>query len=317
LWALGFQEGDWRMNGILRFLGKFSKLRLNKILKFIARPPVAETPQIAVRQSKYGIFSGFTNDYLFQQALEHGTNEPHFDSLVEVILKPTDVVLDVGGNIGTHAICLSKRVLRGEVHTFEPQSLVFSILQNNLLLNSCQNVTAHRFAISNENHKVVAMESFSFVGEKINNGALRVDRKEMLGDLVLTRTIDSFHFGEVAFVKLDIQGSEVLALEGARILISESRPYLFIEVEEQHLRVLGSSTQELIELVFSLGYAMYRIENEYPCDHICVPVEKTEYFETHVLPKLPFSTSPKIFGSEVKVIFTNLGDQNYASLIVQ
>jgi FkbM family methyltransferase len=305
------------MNGILGWVGRLSRLTFKAIFQMIAPSSAEKTPQIVLRQTGLGIFSGFPNDVLMQQSsLVHGTREPHFDALAQVILKPTDVVLDIGGNIGTHAIYLSRLVSKGKVYTFEPQSLVFSILQNNLLLNSCKNVTAYRFAISNDNHKVAAMEPFSFEGEIINNGALRVDRKENLGDYVLTRTIDSFSFGEVAFMKLDIQGSEVRALEGARSLISESRPYMFVEVEEQHLRALGTCTQELIELVFSLGYAMYRIEIDYPCDHICVPVEKTEYFETHVLPKLPFSTSSKIFGSDVEVIFRNPGDQNYARLVV-
>lgn len=266
------------MNGILGSLRTLFRLKSRALFQKIARESISETPQIVLRQTGHGLFSGFTNDHLFKRAVAQGTNEPHFEALAQLILKPTDVVLDIGGNIGTHAIYLSRLVLKGKVYTFEPQSLVFSILQNNLLLNSCKNVTAYRFAISNDNHKVVAMEPFSFVGDAINNGALRVDRKEMLGDLVLTRTIDSFSFGEVAFIKLDIQGSEVKALEGARSLISESRPFMFVEVEEQHLRALGTCTQELIELVFSLGYAMYRIEIDYPCDHICVPVEKTEYF---------------------------------------
>lgn len=305
------------MNGILGLLRKLSREKFKALFKMIAPSSAAKIPQIVLRQTALGTFSGFPNDALMQQSsLVHGTNEPHFDALAQVILKPTDVVLDIGGNIGTHAILLSRVVSKGKVYTFEPQSLVFSILQNNLLLNSCKNVTAYRFAISNDNHKVVAMEPFSFEGEIINNGALRVDRKENLGDYVLTRTIDSFSFGEVAFMKLDIQGSEVRALEGARSLISESRPYMFVEIEEQHLRALGTCTKELIELVFSLGYVMYRIENEYPCDHICVPAEKSEYFERNVLPKLPFNTSPKILGSEVEVIFINSGDQNYTSLIV-
>lgn len=55
-------------------------------------------------------------------------------------------VLDVGANIGLHSIVLSKCMF--EVHSYEPDSLHFKILQRNLALNNCSKVQAFNAAVS-------------------------------------------------------------------------------------------------------------------------------------------------------------------------
>jgi FkbM family methyltransferase len=188
---------------------------------------------------------------------------------------------------------------------------MFSILQNNLLLNQCENVQALKFAISDQSHKVICMEPFNFSGNRTNNGALRVSLSESLGDFCVTRTLDSFDFDKVCFLKLDCQGSEFRALKGGGRLIRESRPYIFIEMEEQHLKALESSTQELMEKLFSFSYGIYRIETEYPCDHICVPLEKVDHFEAQIAANYSYPISKMIYGERACVYFKNANDQNY------
>ncbi len=273
-------------------------------------------PSVSIETGKNGIFCGFKNDYLFQEAVKDGIHEPHFVEIVNNLLSPTDIALDVGGNIGTHAILLSKKLSKGKVYTFESQALVFSILQNNLLLNSCSNVISYRFAILDKDHETLSMEPFSFNGKIINNGGLKVDLNKALGDFTLTRTLDSFEFSKVDFIKMDIQGSEVKALRGAKKILLSQRPILFIEIEEQCLRALNSSTKELIETLFSLKYGLYRIENHYPCDYICIPIEKSKTFEDDILNKLSFPISKKIFGKTAIVTFDKETDQIYSDLKV-
>ena len=62
---------------------------------------------------------------------------------------------------------------------------------------------------------------YAYFGNKksINNAALQIDLEGALGDFTLTRTLDSFKFKKIDFIKMDIQGSELMALEGAKNLI--------------------------------------------------------------------------------------------------
>ena len=293
-------------------LFKLSPRNMYKLLLKATEP----NPSVVVNKSKFGTFCGFQNDYLYQSALSSGSNEPHFEEIIERLINENSVVLDVGSNIGTHSILLSKKAKSGQVYAFEPQSLVFSILQNNLLLNNCTNVTPYRFAVSDVNNSVISMEAFSFSGERINNGATRVDSKSRgYGDLVLTRNLDSFKFRAVDFIKMDIQGSEVNALFGAEELIARHRPIIFIEIEELHLQALGFNSKVLIEKLLWFDYALYRIETSYPCDHLCIPLEMVDKFERIDQPKMSFSLS-KIVGKSVELTFLTDKSQNYETIVV-
>ncbi|MEQ9893624.1 FkbM family methyltransferase [Pectobacterium aroidearum] len=275
-----------------------------------------DKPKVTVKESNHGTFCGFENDYLFQMALTNGSNESHFEEIVNIILNETSNVLDVGANIGTHAILLSKVAHKGKVFSFEPQSLVFSVLQNNIIMNHCSNVTAYRFAISNIDNETISMEPFSFKGDKINNGALRIDNSgNFLGDLVLSKKLDSFNLPKIDFIKLDIQGSEIKALSGANDLISRDRPIIFVEIEEQHLKSLGGSSKDLIEKILGLDYVLFRIETDYPCDHLCIPKEKINYFDSEIRPKLSLELSI-IEGKRVALTFESEFSQNYKNITI-
>lgn len=295
-----------------RALAHSGPKNLYHIIKRVYEP----LPEVSVTQTPHGTFSGLSNDYLFKSAVEKGINESHFSEVIAEFVKADSVCLDVGGNIGTHAIAMSRIASNGKVYTFEPQSLVFSILQNNLLLNGCSNASAFRFAISDTASKVMTMQPFSFSRERINNGAIRLDKHGHSGDLTLTRTLDSFAFPRVDFIKMDIQGSEVDALNGAEKTIGASRPIMFIEIEQQHLKALGSSAQQLIEKILSLGYALYRIENDYPCDHLCIPLELSDKFDQTIKNRFSFRLSDKIIGKRVKLTFADNQSQNYTSIAI-
>ena len=294
--------------GLLR---KLSAKTVFQLLQRAAEPG----PQVVVNQTAFGSFCGLENDYLYQCALAQGSNEPHFDQIVELLVSEDAVVLDVGANIGTHSIRLSKQARRGTVHAFEPQSLVFSILQKNLLLNACDNVRPYRFAVAESDNSVLSMEAFSFSGQKINNGAIRVDRSGGgAGDMVMSQRLDSFAFPRVDFIKMDIQGSEVDALRGAAELLARTRPILFVEIEEVHLRALGRSSKELMETLLGMGYALYRIQNEYPCDHLCIPIEKVAEFEQTTAHRFSFRLSSRISGKTVALTFADAYSQNYLTI---
>jgi hypothetical protein len=68
---------------------------------------------------------------------------------------------------------------------------------------------------------------------------------------------------------MDVQGYELFTLEGAKELLSTYHPNLFIEIEAHQLIKFGISENQLIDYIKSFGYRMFKINNEYPCDHIC------------------------------------------------
>jgi len=212
------------------------------------------------------------NDALARTLRRRGSWEPHLVALMEAVLREGDVAIDVGANFGFHTVVMASCVGdSGAVHAFEPLRIVYQQLCANVFRNGFRNVYTYRCVVGESDGAVVAMNDIDFLQDNVNIGDTRVGSG---GDVVETHTLDHFQFKGVKLIKMDVQGYELLALKGAKKLISEQRPIIFVEVEEHHLRAFGSSSKELIEYLLSTGYVLLRIKTEYPCDHVCVPVER-------------------------------------------
>jgi len=106
----------------------------------------------------------------------------------------------------------------------------------------------------------------------INIGATKIGGG---GDVVQMIKIDDVINFSVSFLKIDVQGSEIFLLDGADTMIRNSRPIMFIEVENQWLNSFGKNSEMLLNKILSLGYVLVRINTEYPCDHVAIPRERT------------------------------------------
>lgn len=281
---------------------------------FLLKYATEEKPNVVSKTLNGLTIFGLQNDYLFDMALENGVtgNEPHFEAIAPVLIGQNDNCLDIGANIGTHTILLSKISNNGQVFSFEPQSITFSLLQNNLFKNNCDNVTALKYALTSRNNEIISMDAFSFNDDNLNNGACRIELNSNTtkGDLVLTRTIDSFNFPRIKFIKIDIQGAEPECLKGAKSIIKRDKPIIFLEIEEHHLRALGSSSKRLIELMFDLNYVLFRIMTDYPCDHLCIHKDNVSYFEDELMDKIPFQLL-KVAGKKIRLHFNSEKSLNF------
>ncbi len=183
----------------------------------------------------------------------------------------------MGANLGYHTVSLSKLVGNsGKVVAFEPQRITFQQLNCNIFLNKLDNVYTYNAAVGEENSEVY-MEQVDYYkvvegyyGTNIGNTSISNNR---IGDKVSKITLDSLNLPKCNFIKLDIQGCELLALMGARNTILKHRPILFIEMEIQHLIKFNTTVEYLQQYIFTLGYKIFRIDNDYPHDYICIPMD--------------------------------------------
>jgi Flp pilus assembly protein TadD len=71
--------------------------------------------------------------------------------LLRQMVRPGQVVVEAGANIGAHTLVLSQLVgPAGRVYAFEPQRVVFQILCGNLALNGCLNVVCREVALGDQ-----------------------------------------------------------------------------------------------------------------------------------------------------------------------
>ena len=89
------------------------------------------------------------NDLFIGKSIkEYGEWSQDEIDLCKQILNPRDVVIEVGSNIGSHTLALSKIVNQGVVYAFEPQNVVFQNLCANISINSRTNCFCFQTALS-------------------------------------------------------------------------------------------------------------------------------------------------------------------------
>ena len=158
------------------------------------------------------------------------------------------IAIDVGANKGVYTHRLSR--LCQSVEAFEPNPKIYRILKRALPTN----VIAHQVALSDTMgtaELIVPMcrggfsnQTASLNPRKRNEGARSVH--------VPQRTLDSYGFNNVGFIKIDVEGFERAVLEGARATIMRERPVLQVEIEEQHTgESVAMSIRQLTEMDFS------------------------------------------------------------------
>ncbi|CAB3751449.1 FkbM family methyltransferase [Paraburkholderia solisilvae] len=165
------------------------------------------------------------------------------------VLRPGDIAVEVGANIGSHTVPLSKAVgASGVVHVFEPQRLVYQLLCANAALNDCHNIHTHLAAVGCESGQVDICTIPPH--HEYNYGAIRLGA-DYGGDTVMEHvpllTLDSLNLPRVDFLKIDAEGYDLRVLQGAEATISRCRPFIFVEADEQ-------STTDITNLLTSNGY---------------------------------------------------------------
>ena len=139
-------------------------------------------------------------------------------------LEPGSVFYDVGANVGFYSLLGALRVGRaGRVFAFEPLPANAALLRQHLAMNRVRNVEMFELAISG--HSGTA----SFAGEATRAmGKLASDGNVTVQTATLDALIAEGRIAPPSAVKMDIEGAEFGALQGAARCFAEFRPKLFL-----------------------------------------------------------------------------------------
>jgi FkbM family methyltransferase len=226
-------------------------------------------------QNEDGNFIIFPNDAIAQHLKSGKPWEPHFKTVVQHLVKEGDTVLDCGANFGYNSVIMSKQIgPTGKLFAFEPQRIIHQQLCGNIILNNIYNANVYNIALGNEKG-ITHMNPVPYDLDWVNIGDTSIGNG---GDVVEIDSLDNYWLDEPDFIKMDVQGYELFALQGGEKLIKQSLPDIFIEVEEHQLAKFDVTKDQLFDYIKSFGYRMFRIDNEYPCDHICTvnSIDKVE-----------------------------------------
>ncbi len=184
--------------------------------------------------------------------------------LTKTICRRGDTLIDIGANVGTETLLFGKIVgPEGCVIAFEPEPRVFAALRDNVEINKMRQIKLYDKAVSNA--KETAWFTFPPSEWESGSGQLGVaDGEQGQGVEVNCVPLDEMYrngeFGAPRLIVMDIEGSEMLALQGARRLIAECRPFFIFEVNPALLRKRGLSPGAFVEFFESLDYGVWKIE---------------------------------------------------------
>lgn len=173
-------------------------------------------------------------------------------AFLERYLRPGDGFLDIGANIGTYSLLAASLIGRdAHIEAFEPLPVAAERVRENFALNHLDHAVVHEIAV--DDHEGTAGFLDFDVSSAIEHDA---DTRGRTPIQVVVDRIDARATGTgYAFAKLDVEGVELRALEGARALIERHDPPVWqIEILDHQLRKHGSSAEELVGWMADAGF---------------------------------------------------------------
>jgi len=178
-----------------------------------------------------------------------------------------DFAIDVGANYGLITLLLSDITGRkGKVFSYEALPPVFATLEKNLSsFRFYDNVNAYNLAVADKNELI----SITVPGDDFGQASMRTHQTGSwsLSDKTTSYQCQAIRLDEhlkdaakIDFIKLDIEGAELLALQGAVKIIQKFKPVLYVEIYKEWTKEFGYHPIDLYHFLKKLGYRKFIVE---------------------------------------------------------
>jgi len=175
-------------------------------------------------------------------------------------LRPGDVFLDVGANVGyLSAVAADLVGRRGQVHSFEPVPAYFERLCRLVDLNPGYNITANPFAMgetSSPSTIYVTREPGQSTLVRSYKSKLEIIEEIEVPVVRLDAYIERHKIDHIALIKIDAEGFELPILKGLQGYLEASgkRPPIICEIAPRAYSLLGRKIDDLAAFVGACGY---------------------------------------------------------------
>lgn len=155
--------------------------------------------------------------------------------------------IDIGAHHGLYTYALAQ--CSSQIEAFEPDPYTAQTIE----WWASPRVTVHRTALSDSSGTAVLR--VPVVGGRAEGAlaTLEAVHGEYTSFDVPIRRLDDYNFGNVSFMKIDVEGHERRVIHGAIETIQRERPVILVEIEQRHLGIV--SIAEVFRLFEVLGYA--------------------------------------------------------------
>jgi FkbM family methyltransferase len=226
-----------------------------------------------------------TADIVIGWGIMRNTYERAELDFVRRTVQPGETVLDIGANIGLFTIIMASLVgPAGQVYAFEPLEQHVPLLERSVAENNFgDRIVIERAAVSDrpgKAHLISASRTINAGGAYLDEGAVPFGHEATEVKLI---ALDGYPLRRpVKFIKIDVEGAELLAFRGATDLLQEDRPVILSELHPGQLaKVSGCPATEFIAEVETYKYKPYELSGSQ-----LIPISNNEAVKSLVL--VPF-----------------------------
>lgn len=242
-------------NVVFRGKKRFFPFRpiLNNINHRIAKKNIGNFPQLAILSFDHiGLLVNLDGRY------EHDA----LDIIKEFILTSDHIdtasyALDIGANVGNHALFFAEYF--EHVFAFEPNPIAHQLLEINAV---SRNISALNYGVSDKNCKMAFRVNASNIGgSKIVKHKHNSDDSDVINvEVRRLDDLDRVKDAKISMIKIDVEGHELPALQGAKNIIERNAPVILFE---QGIDEIKDGSSDVIDFLRSCGYRFSAIENRY------------------------------------------------------
>jgi len=172
------------------------------------------------------------------------------------------VMVDIGANVGSYTV-LAALVPGLTVHAFEPHPKALAGLRENITRNNLgDRVTVHPYALLDKEGTatltspqrtrelgLATLAPVALEGKFVKGSQIEVEVK----------TLDTSPVGDFDILKMDVEGAELMALQGGESKIRQCLPAILAEVQDKRTKPFGYWSERITKLLESWGYTALRI----------------------------------------------------------
>jgi FkbM family methyltransferase len=210
------------------------------------------------------------------------------DFIREAVVRrlPEDaVILDVGASVGAWTVPLARRFsAQGHIHAFEPVPTNRERLEAAVAQNAIRNVTVSSLALGNATRTVDMWLRSSVTGAGSGTAAIVATGTGHLTVQMqqLDDWVDQASVNRLDFIKLDVEGAELMVLAGAERTVTRFRPLILAEFDDYWMSTHGLSASDVRQWAMAHAYRLTQWDRH---TRTFVPTEQTGGEETLLIPE--------------------------------
>jgi FkbM family methyltransferase len=206
--------------------------------------------------------------------LRDGRHEPQVERVITASIRPGDIAIDVGANVGYHTLAIASGVGdEGRVHAFEANPTVAKLLQATLVVNrqttfrGTGKVNLYNKAVCDRQGVLTLEQAPGHYGSghlvtEVPGSDLGPEYSQRFEVEAVTLDDMFTDVPSIDFMHLDIEGAEPLAFRGAQKLLERSVDVRIVTEWSVHMMRSLSDLDAHIGRLMKLGFRFWQIGGE-------------------------------------------------------